>query len=187
MNKTMTKKYFEIYIDLEKAKSQNKIIIEGVEIYFPFKPYPPQEEYMKKVILTLSTQGNISTLESPTGTGKTLCLLCSVLGWLRKNKEKEIDIYYCTRTISQIKNIMKELNKTCYILNNSFLVSRKYTCPYYTKSERDTNDNIQIKYDPENSAYCNSTDTLFISGGLGKRRLRLNDLWIIKYNSYEQQ
>ena len=140
MNKTTTKKYFEIYIDLEKAKSQNKIIIEGVEIYFPFKPYPPQEEYMKKVILTLSTQGNISTLESPTGTGKTLCLLCSVLGWLRKNKEKEIDIYYCTRTISQIKNIMKELNKTCYILNNSFLVSRKYTCPYYTKSERDTND-----------------------------------------------
>ena len=54
-----------------------------------------------------------------------------------------------------------------------------------------SNDIIQSnnldKYNPEYSAYCNSNDALFISGGVGKNRARLNDLWIIKYNSYENK
>jgi len=106
-----------IEIDYEKAKSQSKIIIEGVEIYFPYNPYPEQIDYMKKVILTLKNIGNISALESPTGTGKTLCLLCAILGWkkyIQDIEEENINIYYCTRTVSQIENVMKELKKTCY-------------------------------------------------------------------------
>ena len=83
---------------------------------------------MKKVILTLKNKGNISALESPTGTGKTLCLLCSVLGWIKHYKDKKINVYYCTRTISQINNIMHELNKTCYKVGTSFLSSRKHSC-----------------------------------------------------------
>ena len=91
---------------------------------------------MEKVILTLKKQGSISALESPTGTGKTLCLLCSVLGWIKYNKLENINIYYCTRTISQIKNVMKELNKTCYVLKSSFLTSRKFACLKIPKRER---------------------------------------------------
>ena len=75
-------KISQIYLDDEKVKSQKKIIIEGIEIYYPYIPYPSQINYMEKVILTLKKQGSISALESPTGTGKTLCLLCSVLGWI---------------------------------------------------------------------------------------------------------
>lgn len=47
---------------------------------FPFTPYPCQENYMSKVIECLQNKVN-GVLESPTGTGKTLCLLCATLGW----------------------------------------------------------------------------------------------------------
>ncbi|XP_055298263.1 regulator of telomere elongation helicase 1 homolog isoform X2 [Sitodiplosis mosellana] len=62
--------------------------INDVSVKFPFEPYPVQREYMKKVIETLDS-GHNAFLESPTGTGKTLSLLCSVLGWVEELKEKK--------------------------------------------------------------------------------------------------
>lgn len=38
--------------------------------------------------MSYPNQGVNGILESPTGTGKTLCLLCSSLGWLEMNKAK---------------------------------------------------------------------------------------------------
>jgi len=130
-----TKAYFPIKINEEKAKTHILLNIEGIKIYFPYEPYQLQITYMKKVISTLNKQGSISALESPTGTGKTLCLLCSVLGWIL-HTGKEISIYYCTRTISQINNVLKEINKTCYDLQISFLASRVHTCLKFDKGKR---------------------------------------------------
>lgn len=59
--------------------------IRGVEINFPFEPYDIQKIYMEKVIECLQNEEN-GVLESPTGTGKTLSLLCSSLGWLTMKK-----------------------------------------------------------------------------------------------------
>ena len=134
------KKHLLIKTDPLKEKSQIKIIIQGIEIYFPYGPYKPQTDYMEQVISTLNESGNISALESPTGTGKTLCLLCSVLAWV-KHYNKPISIYYCSRTVSQINNVLKELNKTCYSLNISFLTSRKHTCLKFSKYEKRKMDN----------------------------------------------
>ncbi|KAG5343499.1 RTEL1 helicase, partial [Acromyrmex charruanus] len=61
------------------------VIINDIIVTFPFKPYPVQEEYMKKVIECLQN-GQHGVLESPTGTGKTLSLLCSSLSWLLTKK-----------------------------------------------------------------------------------------------------
>ncbi|PNJ05680.1 RTEL1 isoform 1, partial [Pongo abelii] len=47
---------------------------------FPFQPYKCQQEYMTKVLECLQQKVN-GILESPTGTGKTLCLLCTTLAW----------------------------------------------------------------------------------------------------------
>ncbi|XP_026110719.1 regulator of telomere elongation helicase 1-like isoform X2 [Carassius auratus] len=66
------------------------IKLRGVNVDFPFTPYSCQEEYMRKVIECLQNKVN-GVLESPTGTGKTLCLLCSALGWRENLKDKISD------------------------------------------------------------------------------------------------
>ncbi|CAN6205115.1 unnamed protein product [Urochloa humidicola] len=59
----------------------------GVPVEFPYKPYGPQLAFMSRVISTLDRarrQGRShALLESPTGTGKSLSLLCSALAWQR--------------------------------------------------------------------------------------------------------
>uniref|UniRef100_A0A182W5F6 Regulator of telomere elongation helicase 1 homolog n=1 Tax=Anopheles minimus TaxID=112268 RepID=A0A182W5F6_9DIPT len=62
-------------------------IINGVPVNFPFEPYQLQKNYMAKVIECLQNKSN-GVLESPTGTGKTLSLLCSSLAWLLFMKSK---------------------------------------------------------------------------------------------------
>uniref|UniRef100_A0A8C2M8X8 Regulator of telomere elongation helicase 1 n=1 Tax=Cricetulus griseus TaxID=10029 RepID=A0A8C2M8X8_CRIGR len=57
-----------------------KVVLNGVTVDFPFQPYPCQQEYMTKVLECLQKKVN-GILESPTGTGKTLCLLCTTLAW----------------------------------------------------------------------------------------------------------
>ncbi len=56
--------------------------VAGVPVDFPFEAYDVQLAYMEKVVLALS-RGQNALLESPTGTGKTLSLLCAALGWRR--------------------------------------------------------------------------------------------------------
>jgi regulator of telomere elongation helicase 1 len=61
--------------------------ISGVLVDFPFEAYEAQLVYMEKVVLALEA-GENALLESPTGTGKTLCLLCATLAWQRAMQEK---------------------------------------------------------------------------------------------------
>jgi regulator of telomere elongation helicase 1 len=53
--------------------SPTTVELRGVPVHFPFKPYACQETYMTKVLDALHLAEN-ALLESPTGTGKTLCL-----------------------------------------------------------------------------------------------------------------
>lgn len=48
---------------------------------------------MGKVIKCLKNEQN-GLLESPTGLGKTLSLLCASLAWLMEHKKKEIQKFY---------------------------------------------------------------------------------------------
>uniref|UniRef100_A0A8D0LCQ2 Regulator of telomere elongation helicase 1 n=1 Tax=Sphenodon punctatus TaxID=8508 RepID=A0A8D0LCQ2_SPHPU len=63
-----------------------KVTLNGINVDFPFQPYKCQEEYMTKVLECLQKKVN-GILESPTGTGKTLCLLCSTLAWREHFKD----------------------------------------------------------------------------------------------------
>jgi regulator of telomere elongation helicase 1 len=69
-------------VSSNKATSSSPTTVElrGIQVHFPFQPYPCQKAYMTKVIEALHHSEN-ALLESPTGTGKTLCLLCSTLAW----------------------------------------------------------------------------------------------------------
>jgi len=67
-----------------------KLDIHNVEVDFPKDPYPCQVDYMQKVLQAISN-GQNALLESPTGTGKTLSLLCSTLAWqLHARKESKL-------------------------------------------------------------------------------------------------
>nr|XP_060632744.1 ATP-dependent DNA helicase DDX11 [Anolis sagrei ordinatus] len=55
---------------------------------FPYAPYPIQEEFMAKLYQVLE-RGKIGIFESPTGTGKSLSLICGALTWLRDFEEKK--------------------------------------------------------------------------------------------------
>lgn len=119
--------------------------IRGVDVEFPFDAYPVQKIYMEKVIEGLQTVHRITKtkkkhalLESPTGTGKTLCLLCSVLAWHKVEMERRLEDYnhqrmagnsqdgepipppqrlqiiYASRTHSQLTQVVKELKRCAY-------------------------------------------------------------------------
>ncbi|GKD59288.1 fanconi anemia group J protein [Tanacetum coccineum] len=66
--------------------------IGGIPIQFLFQPYGSQISFMSRVIATLDRaqrDGHFhALLESPTGTGKSFSLLCSVIAWQKNHKAK---------------------------------------------------------------------------------------------------
>ncbi|XP_020217515.1 Fanconi anemia group J protein homolog isoform X2 [Cajanus cajan] len=71
---------------------KNVYHIGGLQVEFPYQPYGSQFAFMGRVISTLDRaqrEGHChALLESPTGTGKSLSLLCSSLAWQRQYKDK---------------------------------------------------------------------------------------------------
>ncbi|KAJ9568362.1 hypothetical protein OSB04_004328 [Centaurea solstitialis] len=129
--------------------------IRDINVEFPFEAYDCQLVYMEKVIQSLQQRSN-ALLESPTGTGKTLCLLCATLAWRKslggfstgKNVKRVQDlgnkypedpssqtessklptIIYTSRTHSQIRQVVQELKRTVYRPKMVVLGSREQLC-----------------------------------------------------------
>lgn len=126
--------------------------IGGISVEFPHEPYPCQLLYMQKVIEALSGSKN-ALLESPTGTGKTISLLCSSLAWQLENNAKckgprikleyhsepqsslapnvftkPTYIIYASRTHAQLQQVVVELKKTSYSPRYVVLGSRDQLC-----------------------------------------------------------
>uniref|UniRef100_A0A8C9SGS7 DEAD/H (Asp-Glu-Ala-Asp/His) box helicase 11 n=1 Tax=Scleropages formosus TaxID=113540 RepID=A0A8C9SGS7_SCLFO len=55
---------------------------------FPFEPYTIQKEFMEALYRTLE-DSKIGIFESPTGTGKSLSLICGALTWLQDFEERK--------------------------------------------------------------------------------------------------
>ena len=88
----------------------------GHECLFPFQPYDTQIQFMNKIIETLSSSSSNqdrsrtighALLESPTGTGKTLSLLCATLCWQQTLKAKIINEWKDKHSSSLIGMIEK--------------------------------------------------------------------------------
>ena len=59
--------------------------IAAYDVEFPHKAYGVQLGFMDKVLKALDSKSN-ALLEAPTGSGKTLSLLCAALAWQRQQK-----------------------------------------------------------------------------------------------------
>uniref|UniRef100_A0A7N5JD83 DEAD/H-box helicase 11 n=1 Tax=Ailuropoda melanoleuca TaxID=9646 RepID=A0A7N5JD83_AILME len=60
----------------------------GIHFPFPFTPYSIQKDFMAELYQVLEA-GKIGIFESPTGTGKSLSLICGALSWLRDFEQKK--------------------------------------------------------------------------------------------------
>ncbi|KAF2205065.1 ATP-dependent RNA helicase-like protein chl1 [Delitschia confertaspora ATCC 74209] len=60
------------------------------DFHHPYEPYEIQKQFMSAVYDCLES-GKVGIFESPTGTGKTLSLICSSLTWLRDYKSRTFE------------------------------------------------------------------------------------------------
>ena len=61
------------------------VVVGDITVKFPYQPYEVQKVYMERVVECLKEK-KFGCLESPTGTGKTLALLCASLAWLESER-----------------------------------------------------------------------------------------------------
>lgn len=58
----------------------------------PFNPYEIQKQLMSEIYTTIEKGYKVGLFESPTGTGKTLSLICASMTWLRDFKRNDISM-----------------------------------------------------------------------------------------------
>ncbi|XP_059791078.1 ATP-dependent DNA helicase DDX11 isoform X3 [Balaenoptera ricei] len=73
---------------LERTMADKTEEAGGVHFPFPFTPYAIQKDFMAALYQVLEA-GKIGIFESPTGTGKSLSLICGALSWLRDFEQKK--------------------------------------------------------------------------------------------------
>lgn len=65
---------------------------DGTNFHHPYSPYDVQLEFMKAAYDVLERGGGqVGILESPTGTGKSLSLICASMTWLRDFKRRAFE------------------------------------------------------------------------------------------------
>ncbi|MHA2170156.1 MAG: helicase C-terminal domain-containing protein [Candidatus Kariarchaeaceae archaeon] len=85
--------------------SQIETSPETWETYFPYKPRPLQQSFVKIISKNLDRKCHM-VLEAANGAGKTIAVLASLLPYVRANN---LRIVYTARTHSQIDRVIEEL------------------------------------------------------------------------------
>lgn len=105
--------------DIPQLNLSTSFIVEGVKIGWPFPMImPPQRQMAVHLVKALKNRRHV-VLESPTGTGKSVAILTAVLAWKRYNAKvsggnENVKIIYCSRTHSQVQQMVASLRKTSY-------------------------------------------------------------------------
>lgn len=73
-------------------KEEKDVIAKAMNFHHPYTPYKIQEEFMETVYAVLEAgNGQVGILESPTGTGKSLSLICASMTWLRHFQRRRFE------------------------------------------------------------------------------------------------
>ncbi|XP_053223649.1 Fanconi anemia group J protein isoform X1 [Podarcis raffonei] len=116
------------------ASSASEYTIGGVKILFPCKAYPSQLAMMNAIVKGLNSKQHC-LLESPTGSGKSLALLCSALSWQQSLYDKPLDDLPCSKECKKPETLMP-CGCRCHAAQaqNSVAVSQDASCSF-TNSE----------------------------------------------------
>jgi hypothetical protein len=132
--------------DIPQLGLHSAFFVEGIKIGWPFPAIMlPQRQMAIHIIKGLKRKLHV-VLESPTGTGKSVAILCSVLAWQRYHMQTTAHaqqagcdpfddeeeglpkIIYCSRTHSQVAQMVSSLKKTPYRPTMTVLGSRERLC-----------------------------------------------------------
>jgi chromosome transmission fidelity protein 1 len=73
-------------------KGEKDEVAKVKNFHHPYTPYKIQEEFMETVYAVLEAgNGQVGILESPTGTGKSLSLICASMTWLRHFQRRRFE------------------------------------------------------------------------------------------------
>ncbi|MBZ3869889.1 Fanconi anemia group J protein [Sciurus carolinensis] len=100
----------------------------GVKIKFPYKAYPSQLAMMNSIVRGLNSSQHC-LLESPTGSGKSLALLCSALAWQQSLSDSPV------KTTLAAKLSARKQASTCRDENDDFQVEKKRIRPVETTQQ----------------------------------------------------
>ncbi|KAJ1957741.1 hypothetical protein GGI12_004939 [Dipsacomyces acuminosporus] len=92
-------------IQVDESVPTQEYFIAGVKVRFPFKPYPSQLGMMSHMIRALTRAQN-TMIESPTGSGKSLALLCAALAWKKQFTDKQKE------TMANVRQIVKRFARS---------------------------------------------------------------------------
>nr|XP_028563968.1 Fanconi anemia group J protein isoform X5 [Podarcis muralis] len=112
------------------ASSASEYTIGGVKILFPCKAYPSQLAMMNAIVKGLNSKQHC-LLESPTGSGKSLALLCSALSWQQSLYDKPLDDLPCSKECKKPETMMP-CGCRCHAAQaqNSVAVSQDASCSF---------------------------------------------------------
>ncbi|KAL7720166.1 DNA repair helicase rad3/xp-D [Entamoeba marina] len=107
-----------------------KFTINGITIDFPYQfIYPEQFQFIKHVtsgVLNKDVKNHHIVIEMGTGTGKTIASLSASKALLEADGSGIDRIIYCTRTIDEMQQVFKEVEK--FKISSVALASRVHLC-----------------------------------------------------------
>lgn len=99
----------------------SKKLIPPISFDFPYEAYPIQHEFMTNLYSIIENK-QIGIFESPTGTGKSLSLICGVLKWLKDHDELvHLDL---SERIDQLKIDIANEETRASVPGNDWLISQ---------------------------------------------------------------
>ncbi|CAE8726009.1 unnamed protein product, partial [Polarella glacialis] len=102
---------------LHMAATLSRLSVDSVEVLFPFAEILEPQRMVIMSTVRACLQGKHVLLESPTGTGKTMALLCAALAAQRHfalTTGCAPRVIFCTRTHQQVKQVVKEARRSPY-------------------------------------------------------------------------